>query len=503
MHRLLSRQVLKTLGRLDGHPPEVMRLISAVDAAYHQSDEDRAMLERSMALSSGELVERNAELTSAEEKYRSIFENATEGIFQLSTEGDITVANPAMSAILGAEEAGALVTGPGKRRLRDAIPDGAWTELYSTGNALVHDLHLSRLDGAPIVVAVSMRGHRDRRGRVIHIDGTLRDVTARVLAEVERKELHGKLVDASRRAGMAEVATGVLHNVGNVLNSMNVSLSLVSRRIASMKVGSLDRAAKMLGERPLGTRGIFVEEDEKGRRLPEFFLQLSANLALDQSMLVGEVAALEKYLDHVKGVIAMQQNYARTTGVVERVSLSDVIDEALRLEGASLAKHGLDVELDLAETPMLMVDKHQVIQILVNLITNAKQAMGQVHGRPRRLVLRTGVTEKGGGRVYVEVKDTGVGIPPQYLTEIFNHGFTTKSNGHGFGLHASANSAKAMRGSLEASSEGLDCGACFRLELPVAGPSEAQLLEAMVASPSANTTPVEVPVVPEGTWRAA
>jgi signal transduction histidine kinase len=284
---------------------------------------------------------------------------------------------------------------------------------------------------------------------------------------------------------------------------MNVSLSLVSRRVAAMKIGSLDRAVKMLTDRPPGTRGVFIEEDEKGRRLPEFFTQVSANLALDQNMLVSEVAELEKYLQHVKGVIAMQQNYARKTSVVERVSLSDVIDEALRLEGASIAKHGLDVVLDLAATPTLLIDKHQVLQILVNLVANAKQAMGQVQGRPRRLGIRTGVSGDDGRRVFVEVTDTGIGIAAEHLTSIFNHGFTTKVDGHGFGLHASANSAKVMRGSLEASSDGPDRGACFRLELPVTGPSEAQLLEAMVTSPTAGETPSVTSLGHEGARRAA
>jgi PAS domain S-box-containing protein len=474
VHRLLSRQVQKTLGRLDGHAPEITQLLAAVEAAYLQADEDRAMLERSMELSSRELLERNGELTAAEEKYRSIFENATEGIFQLSADGLITVANPALAKILGCDSPAILTHGAGALTLREAVLAARWAELEAQGALEVSDVEVRRWDGQVVVVSASLRVLRDAQGRVQRIDGTLRDVTLRARAEAEREELNRKLVDASRRAGMAEVATGVLHNVGNVLNSMNVSISLVSKRLSALKLPSLAKAARMLHDKPVEERGRFVSADDKGKKLPEFFVQLSDQLSADQKELEKELAALQQHLEHVKGVIAMQQSYARASGVTERVRLGELVEEALRLEGAALDRHGLEVVRAMEETPPMLADKHRLLQILVNLITNAKQAMSSTSEGLRVLTLRSGVMPGEAPRVFLEVQDTGVGIAPENLTKIFNHGFTTTAEGHGFGLHASANSAKVMKGSLSARSEGPGRGACFRLELPVVTAVEAE-----------------------------
>lgn len=474
MHRLLSRQVQKTLGRLDGHAPEITQLLAAVEAAYLQADEDRAMLERSMELSSRELLERNGELTAAEEKYRSIFENATEGIFQLSAEGLIAAANPALAKILGCASPEVLTQGAGALTLREAVLATRWAELESYDALEVSDVELRRWDGQVVVVSASLRVLRDATGRIKRVDGTLRDVTARARAEAEREELNRKLVDASRRAGMAEVATGVLHNVGNVLNSMNVSISLVSKRLSALKLPSLAKAARMLHDKPVEERGRFVSVDDKGKKLPEFFVQLSDQLSADQKELEKELGALQQHLEHVKGVIAMQQSYARASGVTERVRLGELVEEALRLEGAALDRHGLEVVRAMEDTPAMLVDKHRLLQILINLITNAKQAMSSTSEGLRVLTLKSGVMPGEAPRVFLEVQDTGVGIAPENLTKIFNHGFTTKAEGHGFGLHASANSAKVMKGSLSARSEGPGRGACFRLELPVVTAVEAE-----------------------------
>ena len=266
----------------------------------------------------------------------------------------------------------------------------------------------------------------------------------------------------------------MLHNVGNVLNSMNVSISLVSKRLSALKLPSLAKAARMLHDKPPEERGRFVSADDKGKKLPEFFVQLSDQLSADQKELEKELAALQQHLEHVKGVIAMQQSYARASGVTERVRLGELVEEALRLEGAALDRHGLEVVRAMEETPPMLADKHRLLQILVNLITNAKQAMSSTSEGLRVLTLKSGVMPGEAPRVFLEVQDTGVGIAPENLTKIFNHGFTTKAEGHGFGLHASANSAKVMKGSLSARSEGPGRGACFRLELPVVTAVEAE-----------------------------
>jgi len=115
--------------------------------------------------------------------------------------------------------------------------------------------------------------------------------------------------------------------------------------------------------------------------------------------------------------------------------------------------------------PPITVEKHKVLQILVNLIRNAKHACDESGRKDKQVTVRIA---KGGGRITVSVTDNGVGIPPENMTRIFNHGFTTRKDGHGFGLHSGALAAKEMGGSLSVTSDGLGHGATFTLELPVA-----------------------------------
>jgi signal transduction histidine kinase len=105
-----------------------------------------------------------------------------------------------------------------------------------------------------------------------------------------------------------------------------------------------------------------------------------------------------------------------------------------------------------------------VLQILVNLISNATRAMEAVTDRPRRLTLRL---QASGASLRVCVRDDGEGISPENLTRIFAHGFTTRKTGHGFGLHSCALAARQMGGILTAQSEGPGKGATFTLEFPV------------------------------------
>ena len=105
-----------------------------------------------------------------------------------------------------------------------------------------------------------------------------------------------------------------------------------------------------------------------------------------------------------------------------------------------------------------------MLQILVNLITNARQAMKEC---PKK-ILTLGIQATIGATARISIQDTGCGIAPENMTRVFAHGFTTKKNGHGFGLHSSALAAREMKGSLTVHSDGPGHGAIFTLELPLA-----------------------------------
>ncbi len=284
----------------------------------------------------------------------------------------------------------------------------------------------------------------------------------RMEREVER--IHKELMMASHRAGMAEVATNVLHNIGNVLNSINVSATVAQDGFRELKTESLVKAADLL-ETHVHDPG-FLANDDKGRRLPGFLRGLADHWATLRDSTTKELQWLRHNIDHVKEIVATQQVYARFGGVIERVTVRELVEDAIRMNVDALARHGIELERDWQADAVVELEKNKVVQILVNLLQNAKNACEE-SGRPeKRIVVR--VRPGAPGRIRIEVSDTGVGIAPENLTRIFNHGFTTRKSGHGFGLHASANAAKSIGGSLTAHSAGADQGATFALELMVA-----------------------------------
>jgi two-component system sensor kinase FixL len=291
-----------------------------------------------------------------------------------------------------------------------------------------------------------------------------RDTTARKQAEARLSELHRTLLETSRQAGMAEMATGVLHNVGNTLNSVNISVSVLEERLRGLRVPGLVRAAELLHEHgeDLGT---FLTRDDKGRRLPEYFLSSTRQLAEDQSSMLAELHSLAQNVDHIKSVVQMQQSHARVVGMVEEVTLPELLDDALRLHATSFDRLGIQVRREYAPLPPFTVDRHKLLQILVNLLSNARHALLESPRPDKQLTLR--VNPLPGDRLRIEVADNGIGISPENLPRIFSQGFTTKRDGHGFGLHASALAATEMKGSLTCASAGLGQGATFTIELPL------------------------------------
>lgn len=289
-------------------------------------------------------------------------------------------------------------------------------------------------------------------------------ISAKEEALADLAKAQQNLIELSRRSGMAEVATGVLHNVGNVLNSLNITASVVGTKLRDSRMDKLSAAVGMLQENA-GDLADFLEADPKGQRVIPYLTKLAAHLQSERNEVLTELESLTTHVDHIKKIVATQQDYAKVSALIEPVNLATLIDDALKMVGASFSRHRIDVIQEIDGAPEVPAAKHQVLEILVNLLRNAKQAVVE-HGGPERQV-RICVRGRGEDHIRIEVHDTGVGLPPENLTRIFAHGFTTKPNGHGFGLHSGALAARQMKGSLWAESKGLGLGATFILELPV------------------------------------
>ncbi len=296
-----------------------------------------------------------------------------------------------------------------------------------------------------------------------------RHITQRMNEDAEDLDrAQRELLETARRAGMAEIATGVLHNVGNVLNSINVSATLVSDQLRKSKIGSVTKVAELF-EQNADRLGEFISVDPKGKQIPGFVKDLGEHLKSEQAKMGEEMGSLTEGLEHVKTIISMQQSYAKVAGVSETLPVVDIIEDAFRLNAVSFVRHDIKIAKDYEIKPTITIERHKMLQILVNLMRNSKEAMDKTDdGRQKQLTVR--VCANDDSSIKVIVKDNGIGISPENLTRIFQHGFTTRKEGHGFGLHSGALAAKEMGGRLSVDSEGELKGATFTLELPFKSP---------------------------------
>ncbi|EJM58420.1 histidine kinase [Pseudomonas sp. GM50] len=280
----------------------------------------------------------------------------------------------------------------------------------------------------------------------------------------ELKDTQSELLDTARQAGMAEIATNVLHNVGNVLNSVNISADLVTRKLRNSKAQGLGKAMQLINAHQ-DNLGAFLTQDEKGKLLPGYLNQLVDAIALEQQGMTDELAQLSKSVDHIKDIVATQQSYAGANSLMEPLHVSELLEDALRMNAGALTRHHVTVVKEYGDVPQIMGDKHRLLLILINLISNAKYAMTDLSNRPRQMTLGVKVVED--TILQISVKDDGEGIEPENMTRIFAHGFTTRKEGHGFGLHSCALAAIEMNGHLTAHSDGPGKGALFTLQIPL------------------------------------
>lgn len=337
-----------------------------------------------------------------------------------------------------------------------------WRWLEHVGWVLIEDAFLCIAIRQNLMETLEVAKRRSRlEGINAHIE---RQVEQRT---VELTEVHQQLLETSRQAGMAEIATNVLHNVGNVLNSVNVSAEAVAGKVRHFRITSLKQVADLLRQHGSNLPD-YLTNDPRGRELPAYLVKLADSLSEPQQGILQELVSLQKNIEHIKEIVSMQQSYARRSGMLETLSAVELVENAININNATFSRSHIEIVRDFQEVPPVLADRHKVLPILINLLTNAKQALNDAetnNTEERRLIVQ--VVGNGADGVAIKVADNGVGIAPENLTRIFQHGFTTRKNGHGFGLHSGALAAREMGGRLTVHSEGVGRGATFTLELPL------------------------------------
>jgi len=408
------------------------------------------------------VAQRTAQLAAEESFSRAVVENIGDAIVTIDESGRVLFYNDAAESIFGHPKSAAVRAELGVLIPLAGAREGTLTD-YLTGTQRVGDdrrqrLEVLRSDGEEVVIEFDVRRMTGEHTLYVAV---IRDLTEVVAKDRKMRALNEELMRASRQAGMAEVATGVLHNVGNVLNSVNVSASMVYEKLQQSKLGSLEATVGLLADNS-DNLPEFLGADRRGKLVIPMLSRLAGRLREEQQQMLVENQLVRERVGHIKSIVSKQQKHAKFAAVVEQCSVRELIDDAVAVVGSSLKRHEIELVRQGDEDALVTVDRHIVLQILVNLVKNSKQAIELSASERRQITIVSSVTD----RLTISVTDTGIGIAADNLERMFTHGFTTKSDGHGFGLHNSALGAQDLGGTLSCTSAGIGQGATFTLDMP-------------------------------------
>lgn len=460
LHKLLQWQLTKFGLSEDTLPKSVddwLAFIGHVSKAYTEHEQDQYRLERSIDISSQEMRESNAMLEYAQEIARM-------GYWHYEGETDTSTWSKGLFLILGlSPNQPALNYGhfldlvhPADRPEFKKIVDMALAQGVS------YECDFRVLKGTE-----GYRWYRTIARSSVEkneLSGVMMDINEIKLSEELRKELHEKLVTTARIAGMSEVAASILHNVGNILNSVNVSAAILKKNLSHDHHKKLGTIVKMLEEHRSGLEE-YLCHDSKGKLILPYLHALTDTLSNHFETNTAETQSLETNIGYIKGIISAQQTLGSKNTMIESLKLPELINNALR--SINLERYNIKVTIHYdTDIHSIRSDKSKLFQILTNLLTNSKDAMDRECDVKKRAI-SIEVCEVENKLLCIKVRDQGVGIAKDNLERIFSFGFTTKENGHGFGLHSSALYASDLGGTLVAESAGPGEGACFLLTLPI------------------------------------
>jgi signal transduction histidine kinase len=470
----LSPLLAKVLKRMNLAPDKLPTdlkdwhsLLAAITNHFRDFDQERYLLERSMELSSKEMRDLYERFEVAQSlaligywfydktEERIIWSKETYNIFGLNSAESV----PAFDIVMEyfhKDDRGDLQT-----LIDRAINDN---KDYETEVRIYHKMNVEDIKW------VYVKGHpeknTDETGKLkISLSGVVMDITLRKEAENNLKQLNQQLINLSRLSGMSEIATSVLHNVGNVLNSVNVSVSFIQDIIKKSEIENLNKLSDLIIQ-SIKNDPDFFKHNEKGKMIPEYLSDLSKNLLIEYKEINDETINLNKNLEHIRDIVHMQNDVSGISGISEKVNLVEIVDIAIKMSCNISECYGIIIERKFDYNRDIIVNKSKLLQILVNLIRNAKDSLeSDVYNTYKTITIQT-KKNPDDDSIVISVQDNGVGILAENINKIFSMKYTNKPRGHGFGLHSSALAANELGGCLSVHSEGEGKGALFQLKIP-------------------------------------
>lgn len=477
----LSRPEQWAVFRMPGLPEEVLQLASCLSAfsvssspwvsdESRTSDANNTFDGEAMPGVFSDVVDQQAELALARDELatskvyvENVLRSMADSLFVIDANLTIGSVNPSLLELLGYGEDELIGQSPGLIFGEEFAQGSIMENLLLQGSVSGIESSFLTQDGRLIPISVSGSMMQDDQGQFQGLVCVAQDITERKRMEAERLQLHEQLLDTSRKLGMAEVASDVLHNVGNVLNSINVSIGIIADLTRRSMVGDVGRISQLFHQHREDL-GNYFSTNPKGKQIPAYLEKLSGQLMEEQQVAIAELDRLRENAQHAQQCVAAQQGIAKLSGITEPISVTELLEEALAVNHEQLETLKIDVSREFQEIPQLIVEKHHVLEIMVDVIRNACQAMASVSDK--QLIVRANLIPGPPDSVCLEVQDSGVGIASEDRIKIFGQGHNTKDGGRGMSLHSGALIAKNLGGALRAHSMGVGHGATFSLELP-------------------------------------
>ncbi|WP_242604022.1 PAS domain-containing protein [Legionella santicrucis] len=378
IHKLLQRQLARLKIDPNQKPESTeqwITFLNHINNTYIEVDQERYMHERSTAISSREMMNLNEKLEHAQHivglgywSYdgntdHTIWSNELFTLFHLNPINKPPTLNEFIELIHERDRFDFVQKV--ERALNEKIdyeceirvknPDGAYHWYRTIGQCLDADKQLT---------------------------GIVIDIHKNKIAEEKIKKLNQQISSTARQAGMAEVATTILHNIGNILNSSNVSISLVKNSYKQAYYKKLLRVVTMI-EQHQTDLAHFLSHDPKGMIIPEFLLSLSKIILEEEEKNNIEIDNLQHDLRHINQIVDMQKSIGGLSSFRESIYVPELIDSALNITMSS-SKKDIEIIKEFKLTPLIFVDKTKLLHILINLIQNAKDSVLEKTSNPTK-----------------------------------------------------------------------------------------------------------------------